>query len=227
MPPSGVHVRLQGYPGKPRRRGSPARSLGVVVLIVTAVGVTMVFRHLPRGAGEGKPAAAPAGGSNVSKPQQRTSAPLTVSAPVVSPAAAVPPRSQPPAVLQPASGGKAGSTGEPSAATRPVTNPPHSPPVTGSTLKVTPGASVSVDPSILRSGGRRYHVRVGEFADKVPAEELTTRLRALGYAARIVGAQPFLVLVGGYLDETTASRLVSHLRGQGFDAVMSPTNAPQ
>ena len=226
MPPSGVRVRLQGYPGKPRRRGSPARSLGVVVLIVMAVGVTAVVRHLPRGAGEGKPAAAPAGGSDVSKPL-RMSAPLSVSAPVVSPAAAVPRQSQASPVSQPGSGGKVGSTGAPSTATRSVTNAPHSTTVTGSTSKVTPGASVTGDPSILRGGGRRYHVRVGEFADKVPAEELTTRLRALGYAARIAGTQPFLVLVGGYLDQPTASRLVSHLRDQGFDAVMNPAKAPQ
>jgi cell division septation protein DedD len=99
--------------------------------------------------------------------------------------------------------------------------------MTGSAPKVAPGAGVTGDPPILHAGGRRYHVQAGAFADKQAAQELTTRLRALGYAVRIVGAQPFLVLVGGYLDEPTAGRLVSHLRDQGFDAVMNPANAPQ
>ena len=89
MPPSGVRVRLQGYPGRPRRRGSPVRSLGVVVLIVTVLGVTAVFRHLPRGAGEGKPAAAHTGVSDASQPQQRVSAPLSAPSPAVSPEPAV------------------------------------------------------------------------------------------------------------------------------------------
>ena len=226
MPSSGVRVRLQGYP-RPRRRGSPARSLGVMALIVIAVGVTLVVRHLPRGAGEGKPPAAPAGGPGVSKPQQRVSAPLSVSSPAASPGLAVPARPAAPAASVPRPDGKADTTGAPSISTHPVTKAANSATVTGSASKGAPGASATADPPIPHSSGRRYHVQVGAFADKQAAEELTTRLRAFGYAVRIVGAQPFVVLVGGYLDEPTASRLVSHLRGQGFDAVLVSANAPQ
>lgn len=257
MPLSGVRVRLQGYPGKPRRRASPARSLGVVVLIVVAVGVAAVFRHLPHGAGEGKPAGAPASRSDSSKPQQRASAPRSVSPPAVSPGPAVsksaspPPVSPGPAVSRSASppavslgpavptqstaptasrprpDSKVDSTGAPGAITHPVTKPANNTATAGSASKVAPGASATGDPLIPHGSGRRYHVRVGAFADRPAAEELTTRLRALGYAARIEGARPFLVLVGGFLDEPTAGRLVSHLRGQGFDAVMVSANAPQ
>jgi cell division septation protein DedD len=67
----------------------------------------------------------------------------------------------------------------------------------------------------------------GAFTDKPPADELATRLRALGYAARVAGVQPFVVLVGGYLDEPTAGRLVSNLQARGFDAVMNPANTPK
>ena len=226
MASSGVRVRLQGYPGKPRRRVSPARSLGVVVLIVTAVGVTTVFRHLPRGAGEGKPAVAPADRSAVSKPQLRDSAPISPSPPV-STDLAVSAKSAAPAAPRSRPDGNVDRTGAPSTDTHSLKKAANSTATTGSASKVAPRASVPGDPPILHSGTRRYQVRVGAFADKLLAEELTTRLRALGYAVRIVGTQPFLVLVGGYLDEPTAGRLVSHLRGQGFDAVMNPANAPQ
>jgi cell division protein FtsN len=223
MPPSGVRVRLQGYPARPRRTGSPARSLGVMALIVIAVGATLVFRHVPRGAGEGKPAS----GSGVSKPQRRVSAPLSLPSPAASPALAVPAKPAAPAASGPRPDGKVNTTAAPSTSTHPVTKAANSTTVTGSASKVAPGASLTGAPPTLHAGGRRYHVQVGAFGDKQAAEELTTRLRALGYAARIVGAQPFLVLVGGYLDEPTASRLVSHLRGQGFDAVLVSANAPQ
>ncbi len=222
-PPSGVRVRLQGHPGKPRGRSSRGRSLGVVMLIVAAAGVTAVSRLLPHGAGESKAPAVPVGGAHVSKPQGRASAPVSGSAPTASPMPAV---SAKPAAPSPRPDGNASSAGAPRTATRPVTKAANGTAKTGSASKVAPGASVAGD-SLIVNGGRRYRIRVGEFADRQPAEELKTRLRALGYAARIVGAQPFLVLVGGYLDEPTAGRLVSHLRDQGFDAVMNPANAPQ
>jgi cell division septation protein DedD len=227
MPSSGVRVRLQGYPGKPRRRPSPARSFGVVVLIVTAVGVAAVFRHLPRGAGEGKPTAAPAARSDVSKPQQRVPASRPASPRAVSPDPAVRTKSTAPAASPPRPDAKVDPTRAPSTTTHAVPKAANSTATAGSAPKAAPGTSVTGDPLILRGGARRYHVRVGAFADRSPAEELATRLRGLGYAARIEGARPFLVLVGGYLDEPTAGRLVSHLRGQGFDAVMVSSNAPQ
>ncbi len=83
-------------------------------------------------------------------------------------------------------------------------------------------SSVNGRPPVVQGGGeRRYHVQVGALADKAAAEELAGRVRVLGYAVRVVGAQPFLVWVGGYLDEPTAGRLLLHLRGQGFDAVLN------
>lgn len=223
--PSGVRVRLQGYPGRPRRRGSSARSLGVVVLIVTVLGVTVVSRHLPRGAGEGKPATAHTGVSYASKPQRRVSAPSSAPSPVVSPEPAV--RVQPAApTVSPWPDGKVGSTGTPRTTTRPVTKAADGTLTTGPGSKVATGESATGAP-VLSGGGRRYRVQVGAFADRPPADELATRLRALGYAARVAGVQPFVVLVGGYLDEPTAGRLVSNLQAQGFDAVMNPASTPK
>jgi cell division septation protein DedD len=75
-------------------------------------------------------------------------------------------------------------------------------------------------PVVRGDAGGRYHVQVGALTDQAAAEALVRRLRALGYAVRIVGAQPYLVWVGGYLDAPTAARLISRLRGQGFNAVL-------
>src|SRR5438309_2636892 len=76
-------------------------------------------------------------------------------------------------------------------------------------------------PPAVGGAGGRYHVQVGAPVDKAAAAELARQLRALGYAVRIVGAQPYLIWVGGYLDAPTAERLICRLRGHGFNAVSS------
>lgn len=225
MSSSGVAVRLQGYGGARRQHASPWRRLGAVVLIGMAVAVTAVFRHLSHGSGEGQPMAAtrPTGASEVSKPEPAPAVPTSVSPQAISTDLAVRTESAAPAAAPPRADGSGVSTGASGTTTRPLTKAAKDGVVAGPAPKATAGSSGHGDPPTLYGGsGRRYHVQVGAFADKAPAEELAGRLRGLGYAVRIVGARPFLVRVGGYLDEPTAARLVSHLRGQGFDAVMNP-----
>jgi cell division protein FtsN len=214
---SAVAVRLQGYARRPRRHYSPWLRFGALALMVFAVAFTMAFRHLSHGSGEGSPlAAAPQkGGAAASKPEPPPSRSASVSTPKVptslvtpaEPSASVPPPARP--------GDLAATSQAPNMATHSVTKlvPAPSP---------SPVSSVNGHPpAVPGAGGRRYHVQVGALADKAAAEELAGRVRVLGYAVRVVGAQPFLVWVGGYLDEPTAGRLLSQLRGQGFDAVLN------
>ena len=170
---------MQSYatPGRP----FPWLRLGAIALVVVMGALPVVFRHRPRGSGEGPLAAAPA--SSMARP----------------------------------TAGAGGSQGS-EAIGRPVTKaikanavlqPASSP----------PGALAAS--GVRGDAGGRYHVQVGALPDKTAAVELARQLRALGYAVRIVGAQPYVVWVGGYLDAPTAGRLVSRLRGQGFTAVLS------
>lgn len=214
-------VRLKGYGRRSRQRSAPWLRLGAMALIVLSVAVVMIFRHLPRGAGEGPPLAA---------------------APQLNPASAFSTSVAAPNVATDALGG-ADPAVPVSSSSRPNGNAggsqasgPVTPPVTKA-LKASdvsaPTPSPSADsngnartPVVQGSAGPRYHVQVGAAADKTGAEELARQLRALGYAVRVVGAQPYLVWVGGYLDEPTAGRLLAQLRGQGFDAALNPQRTP-
>jgi hypothetical protein len=205
---SAVAVRLQGYARRPRRRDSSWLRLGAMALIVFAAAFTAVFRHLSHGSGEGSPfAAAP-------PPSRSTSVatPKVVTPP--EPSASVAPPTRP--------GDLATNSQAPNITTPSVAKPPKENPTPVPTPNPSPVSTVNGHPPVVQGGGgRRYHVQVGALADKAAAEELAGRVRALGYAVRVVGAQPFLVWVGGYLDEPTAGRLLSHLQGQGFDAVLN------
>ena len=209
---SPVAVRLQGYARRPRRRYSPSLRLGALALIVVAIAFTAVFRHLSHGSGKGSPfAAAP--------PPSRSA---SVSAPKVSTNLVTPP--EPSASVAPPTrrGDPAASSQAPNITTPSVAKPPQQNSAPVPTPNPSAVSSVNGHPPVVQGvGGRRYHVQVGALADKAAAEELAGRVRVLGYAVRVVGAQPFLVWVGGYLDEPTAGRLVLHLRGQGFDAVLN------
>lgn len=80
-------------------------------------------------------------------------------------------------------------------------------------------------PATIASGmseAARFHVQVGAFMDRPSAEVIVQRLRALGFAVRLVGDRPFLVWVGGYLDRTTAESLRMHLHAVGIDATLAP-----
>jgi len=94
-------------------------------------------------------------------------------------------------------------------------------------------ASISAEPVIAAlqrpttiasriSEATRFHVQVGVFTDRPSAEVIVQRLRALGFAVRLVGDRPFLVWVGGYLDRTTAESLRMHLHAVGIDATLAP-----
>jgi cell division septation protein DedD len=110
-----------------------------------------------------------------------------------------------------------GSQGpDPVAHSSPVVEPAPSPP----RPSTVPSLSGHL-PVVRGEAGGRYHVQVGALTDQAAAEALVRRLRALGYAVRIVGTQPYLVWVGGYLDAPTAGRLISRLQAQGFNAVLS------
>lgn len=217
---TGAAVRLQGYGRRPRRPSSPWLRLGVMALIVIAVAVTALFRHLSHLAGDGlQLAAAP---SKVRPDVSRPTPASAVSTAGVS--ANVLMRAEPAAPVAPPapSIGTTMSGGGPSTTAPAVAKPMNEAPVAGPPVKAAAASGGNGSPpSIPGGGGRRYHVQVGAFADKAAAEELAGRLRVLGYAVKIVGAQPFLVWVGGYLDEPTAGRLLAHLRGQGFDAVLN------
>jgi cell division protein FtsN len=217
-----VAVRLQGYARRPRRY-SPWLRLGAMALIVFAVAFSAVFRHLSHGSGEGSPfaAAPPKDDAAVAQPEPPPSRSTSVSPPEVSTNLLIP--TEPSASVAPPTRPEdnAASSQAPDITTHSVAKPPKENSVPVPTPNPSAVSSVHGHPAAVQgSGGRRYHVQVGALADKAAAEELAGRVRVLGYAVRVVGAQPFLVWVGGYLDEPTAGRLLSHLRGQGFDAVL-------
>ncbi len=222
--PSAVAVRLQGYGRGPRRRYSLWFRLSTMGLIVFAVAFTAVFRHLSHGSGGGSPfAAAPRkDAAAVSQPEPPPSRSISVAAPQVSTNLVIP--AEPLASIAPPTRPADNAAGSQASniTSHSVAKPPKEPSVSVPTP--SPSAVSSVNghaPIVPGNGGRRYHVQVGALADRAAAEELAGRVRALGYAVRVVGAQPFLVWVGGYLDEPTAGRLLTHLRGQGFDAVLT------
>jgi cell division septation protein DedD len=108
--------------------------------------------------------------------------------------------------------------------------PPRGRPTAASTSM---HASISAEPVIAAlerpttiasriSEATRFHVQVGAFTDRPSAEVIVQRLRALGFAVRLVGDRPFLVWVGGYLDRTTAESLRMHLHAVGIDATLAP-----
>ena len=217
-------VRLQGYGRMPRRRLSPWIRLSTMALIVIAVAMTAVFRHLSHRSGEGRPFAAASlkDDSNVSTPRLPSSLSSSFSTPVVS--TDLSSRAEPAASIVPSTAPYGAATGSqaPNTTTHSTAKPTKENPVLEPTPRISAASSVNGHPPIAHvGGGPRYHVQVGALADRAAAEELAGRLRVLGYAVRIVGAKPFLVWVGGYLDEPTAGRLISHLRGQGFDAILN------
>lgn len=226
---SAVAVRLEGYGRVSHRRLAPWLRLGAVVLIVVAVAITMVFRHLSRGSEEGTPltAAPPRGDIAVStltpaaplSPSESNSRISTTLLPGPESTDPVPPPTVPTAD---ATTNEASSPVPPSVtkaikATRVPAPTPSPSPVSSAT-----GHAAGVHGDTVR----RYHVQAGSLPDRAAAEELARRLRALGYAVRILGTHPFLVWVGGYLDEPTAGRLLSNLREQGFDAVLNSETPP-
>lgn len=230
--PSAVSVRFKGYGRSPRRPSSPWLRLGAVIFIVLTAAITLVFRHRSQGLGESPPvAAAPEklgaalSQPKVSQPKPASASSIPVStarstvAPVVIATPAAPVAT--PALAPARRPGNPPESQTPSATTRSVTKPAMSTPALDPSPGLPAGANVGAHPSAVQGGGgHRYHVQVGALSNKAAAEELAGRLRGLGYAVRIAGAQPFLVWVGGYLDEATASRLVAQLRVQGFDAIL-------
>lgn len=214
-------VRLKGYGRRSRQRSVPWLRLGAMALIVLSVAVVMIFRHLPRGAGEAPPLAA--------APQTSPASALStsVAAPQVSTDSLGGAEPAVPASSSARPNGNAGGSQASGPVTPPVTKALKASYVLASTPNTSADSNGNARPPVVQgAAGRRYHVQIGAAADKAGAEELARQLRALGYAVRVVGAQPYLVWVGGYLDEPTAERLLAQLRGQGFDAVLNSQRTP-
>jgi cell division protein FtsN len=217
-------VRLQGYARRPGRRYPLWLRLSAIALIVFGVAFTALFRHLSHGSGGGSPfeAAPRRDAAAVSQPEPPPSRSTSVATPQVSTNLVIPaePLASVAAPTRPEDH-TAGSQAS-NITSHSVAKPPKDTSVSVPTPRPSAVSSVNGHaPIVPGNGGRRYHVQVGALADRAAAEELAGRVRALGYAVRVVGAQPFLVWVGGYLDEPTAGRLLTHLRGQGFDAVLT------
>lgn len=92
----------------------------------------------------------------------------------------------------------------------------------------------------IRSGGRttpsarqgavertgKWSVQVAAYGARGDATRLETRLKALGYAARVTGGGPFRVRVGRFASLADASAMVQKLKAAKFTAIVVETELP-